>query len=495
MKQLKHLVLYLPFVLAAVGCSQDELTPDGGTGTGVPEGLHEVEITFSVGANAGLQTRATAAPRPLEGPENWQRVTNMRIYVFRSENGGTDDDYTYYKPQIGGVEKDYLYVSDFYNTKVGEDGTISNTWGDETSEEENEMHTVTTKMKLKNGYYKFLAVGRDDIIEDNPSQSQIRMTDPNMGINQYPENFIENIRATNEPNAPTFDDSLWDNETSLSFAFITSGYNETASELFSGCSASVHVQESGGLSTSIELKRAVAGMLFYVTNVPTELEAKATMQKAGNRGSLTNAIEKGTKYPVNRIGIALITRNADVVLSTRYFLPEVHDTHYYYSSLNRIQNNTEANESYYSWFKTTCIFHDMGNTDSQDGYYTGTYTAGGFVMPQLAPTKINGGTTLTVGTEGTENLTHTLYLVFFHLPSGSQEYYAIDWRPIKIKSSKDSEGNSLPTEETYDFDILANQLYSLGTKDFPIDLKEDNSNLVITVNPNWDWKGELEWAD
>lgn len=509
MKQLKTIVLSLPFVLAAVGCSQDELLPDGGKGTDVTQGLHEVDITFSVGANAGLQTRAAANPRPLEGPENWQRVTNMRIYVFKGkdkdeegnpiENFDKSDDnqYFYYKPEIGGEKRDYLYVSDFYNTKVGADGTISNTWGDEDHEKENEEHTVTAKMKLDGGYYKFLAVGRDDIIEDNPTQSNIRMTDPNWLINQYPKNFIQNIKEIDvlSDDNGDYEDFTWsEEETSLSLAYILSGFNEKATELFSGCSAPVPVQESGGFSTTIELKRAVAGMLFYVKNIPAKLTAKATLKGEGSNQRPKEVIIKGKDYDVSRIGISLIKRNASVVLSTRSFLPANHEE-YYFSNNTKTVNLDRG--SYTTWLMENCISTDIKGESPENGYYTDTYMKGNFLMPQLAPIKIENYT-LTVGEEKEETLTHTLYLVFYHKPDDKAEYFALDWRPIKIKSSKDSEGNSLPTEETYDFDILANRLYSLGSKESPTDLKPEgggDNNLVITVNPDWDWKGELEWAN
>lgn len=499
MKQLKTILFTLPFALAAVGCSQDELLPDGGKGTGASGGMHEVDVTFNVGANAGLQTRAeTANPRPLDGPENWQRVTNMRIYVFHSANGGTDDDYTYYKPKIGGEPKDYLYVSDFYNTKVDEAGNINNTWGDDPDEKENEEHTVSAKMELEKGYYKFLAVGRDDIIEDKPSQSQIRMTDPNMERNDYTDNIIQNIARFNPDTyvVPTEEGKYYalewkPNQTKLSQALISSANTDIASELFSGCSAPVLVQESGGFSTTIELKRAVAGLLLYIKNIPVELASKITITEYQGRYPI-EILKKGTKYTVDNVAMVMIARSGDVILSTRSYPAQESDLGYLYT-MNSVKLEARV-----------LAIDKLGETHtSSEGYYTDIFTKGTFLMPQIAPKNLitksgQTGESLTIGDEE-EVLDKTLYLVFYHSLSGGTYagLYPIDWRPIKIISSKDSEGNPIPTEQTFDFDILANQLYSLGSKDDPIDLKpgSDDGNLVITVNPDWDWKGDLEWAD
>lgn len=52
------------------------------------------------------------------------------------------------------------------------------------------------------------------------------------------------------------------------------------------------------------------------------------------------------------------------------------------------------------------------------------------------------------------------------------------------------------TGNAYRFPINANWFYPIGTKENPVEWPEEgDNNIVITVNPNWDWKGDLEWAN
>lgn len=82
-----------------------------------------------------------------------------------------------------------------------------------------------------------------------------------------------------------------------------------------------------------------------------------------------------------------------------------------------------------------------------------------------------------------------------------------DGKVIQAKRVKNKDTNTnggteggtgiITTSEAYRFPINANWFYPIGTKDAPIDWPEEgeDGNIVITVSPNWDWKGNLEWAD
>ena len=507
MRILKMLICTLPLAWAFAGCSEDGVVPDVGQGTDVPEGMHEVEVTFNMGANAGLQTRATAAPRPLESSDNWQRVTNMRIYVFRSETESDDNsNYTYYKPTINGQEKDYLYVSDFYKTKLDENGDISNIWGDEADESENEEHTVTAKLGLEDGFYKFLAVGRDDILEDNPDISQIRMTDPNLN---YPEDysvqFLNDIEETEGKSTRDFNkkDPQWtEDETTLKKVFLrSSAYS--CSELFSGISeAKVHItQETKGFSSSITLNRAVAGILMYVKNVPIKYEAMASIPEYDDWGDPTgNGTQQGKEYVVSKIGICPSQYSRDALLVNNKDKKSIEDLVW----------DPKPNTDLKSYFVISDIDRKPTEEETQQGYYNGTFLAGDFVVPQLEPTPSDK---VLVGEEEIE-LTDKLYLVFYaNDPQtiGANGDFPIYWIPIKCVTdytyNPDNDNyteSEHPTESAYNFSLDANSFYSLGKKNYateedePIDLKPEEGgdyNLVITVNPDWDWKGELEWAD
>lgn len=95
MKHFKTWIISLPLLWISVGCS-DELAGDP---VGDVAGkLHEVEITFNMGVNAGLHLSGRSAnmpianttksntsvkPRELTTWEPAQQVNDMRIYVFR----------------------------------------------------------------------------------------------------------------------------------------------------------------------------------------------------------------------------------------------------------------------------------------------------------------------------------------------------------------------------------------------------------------------------
>lgn len=487
MKQLKTILFSLPFALAAVGCSQDELLPDGGKGTGASGGMHEVEVTFNMGTSGGLQTRSIT--RPVISSDDWQRVTNVRIYVFKAESADAGDDAYYYQPDINN-KKGYLYVSNFADTK--KDWKENDVWGDDANEQENEYYTYSAKLELGLGYYKFLAIGRDDIDEEHLENLQdLTMTIPNL---DFPEDYV---------NIPNFKDMVsesstldfkkdapkWDEGTTLNDALIqSSGYS--CSELFSGISEPISITpDVKGFSSTITLNRAVAGMLFYVENIPTEVEALVSYY---DDNFIELLVEKGKKYPVEKIGIAPLEYFSQVNLANRKpaGTAAVNKNNrsgftlvnYFISLRDELKNKTEDGECF------------VGENISEE-HPNGTFLLGTFLLPQNTVSS-----TLTVGdaidddpdTQAT--LDKSLYLVFLTSFSGSASAeYPIYWKPIYNKT--------LGSDK---FSIDANSFYSIGLKnhekgeDDPIDLKpgsDDGNNLVITVYPDWDWKGELEWAD
>lgn len=110
--------MYAPPGMGFRGCSEDGVVPDVGQGTDVPEGMHEVEVTFNMGTSGDIQTRSVS--RPVISSDNWQRVSNVRIYVFRSENGGEDNSsYTYYKPSVRQADGTILNEQPYF-LKIGE---------------------------------------------------------------------------------------------------------------------------------------------------------------------------------------------------------------------------------------------------------------------------------------------------------------------------------------------------------------------------------------
>lgn len=494
MKQLKTLVLSLPFVLAAVGCSQDELLPDGGTGTSVPEGLHEVEATFNMGTSGGLQTRSTT--RPVISSDDWQRVTNVRIYVFKAENANASDDAYYYQPNINDG-KGYLYVSNFADTKKdwGEDEV----WGDDENEQENEAYTYSAKLQLEPGYYKFLAVGRDDIDEEGAKQSPA-MTVPDWSFADYPST-IQNLLGKkaigisgisdeddSEDESKFFYDFDWEIETSLEAATVIVPHKTSVcTELFVGTSDVCPITEStSGFSTRIEMSRAVTGLLMYVKNIPQYVEAMENIQEYSKKGWST-VIKKGTSCKVERVCILAARSNYEIMMNTR-----------------EVGNSYEVNENVIEYYTAITVPDDLEDQTIVDGCYTDKVLSGAFLCPQLAHK--GGYENKEDMFNKDEKLDKSLYLVYLTTPSDKNRKYPIWWKPIKITGYQAPNG-----EDEYYYSLKANNFYSFGNRNYyedeqgnkekgdkPIDLKpkkDSEENLVITVNPDWDWKGDLEWAD
>lgn len=522
MKQLKTLVLSLPFALAAAGCSQDDVLPDGGKGTNLPEGMQEVEITFDMGAATAMQTRSIS--RPVVSSDNWQRVNNVRIYLFKHNGSSTTDctdtdgcgcggdaencNKNYELTRIynkDGSQSDYLYVPAFekpedWGTKpsvVGDcDGTHQEdipVWGDDDNENETyEQHTFTTKIVLStSGRYKFLAVGRDDI----DGQEEHGMC--------YQETWIKN----STPN-----ESLYDMSMSLMGNWGEGRLPDIgANELFSGLSSSFSSKDISSQNLSITMKRVVPGFLLYVKNIPQNRIARASIPL--EEGDPRIAIHKGKSYEINRVAIAARCISGEVPL-VKLLGQEI-------DKMDGILEGipTRANTNFASSF--TAILYDS-QWEYKEGIWAwkagetvnphwekNSYLSGKCAVPLNLKTT-PGNKPVIVGVKETDKKTgaiiaepveldHSLYLVFY---TDKHEFAQIagvklpvDWIPIKIVSEN---GAPVSGEESKVFNFYPNRFYSIGERNYedgknkPIDL---SSNLVITVNPDWDWKGDLEWAN
>lgn len=476
MKQLKTFVLSMPFVLAAVGCSQDELLPDGGKGTNLPEGLHEVEVTFNMGMSGGLQTRSIT--RPVISSDDWQRVTNVRIYVFRADSKNAADDGYFYCPDID--TKGYLYVSNFADAK--KEWQDTDVWGDSEEEKnENETHTYSVKLKLGSGSYKFLAVGRDDIDESSTMQSPT-MSVPDWTFSDYPSTFQEALGKKNissyddEDESSYFYDFEWDKTTSLKTASVmVPATASTCSEMFVGTSEVCTVAENTtNFSTSITMDRAVAGMLMYVKNIPVSVPAMEDIQEY-SKNRWHTIIHKGEVCKVERVCILAARYNYEINMNTR--------------EAGTIMVYNENTHHFYTGIKIS----DMPNQSIEDGCYKASVLDGTFLLPQL-PNK-GGYTENDQMFNEHEKLEKSLYLVYTTL-SGQGGEFPIWWQSIKIKDY-----NAPAGEDEYNYSLKANNFYSFGKKnidkgeDDPIDLKPkgEEGNLYIEVIPDWDNVADLEW--
>lgn len=520
MKQLKTILFSLPFVLAAVGCSQDELLSDGGKGTGTSEGMQEVEITFDMGTSTALQTRSVS--RPVVSSDNWQRVNNVRIYLFKHNGKETTDctatdgcgckgdamncNKNYELTKIenkDGSLSDYLYVPAFEKPKgwgtkpsiVGDcDGShLEDTpvWGDD--EKDNEQHTFTTKIRLCSGArYKFLAVGRDDIDENNPSGA--------VYTNEhwlYKKDKEKNPEEGEKQDAPT---ALYD----IDMTIKGEDSSISAKELFSGVSPVVSVPEGiTSFTTTIEMRRNVPGFLLYVVNVPVSRIAKATINENG-----TNLVTKGETYTVSEIALApkrlsrsvplvkLLTRGVDQdkILQQIATTPNTNFRGVLAKEAFSLRNwDTDEDDDYYIWKAKKYTQPHLQQNSLLNGDFT-------------APMNMKDNIQTTIGVENIE-LDHSLYIVFYtNETAGNKVGVApIDWIPVKIKSSTDGDGNVLPSKEASVYNFYPNHFYSVGKRNYgrrendPIDLKEyfekpggEGNEIVITVHPNWEGEIDIE---
>ncbi len=524
MKQLKTLVFSIPFVLAAAGCSQDDVLPDGGKGTNLPEGMQEVEITFDMGATTALQTRSVS--RPVVSSDNWQRVNNVRIYLFKHNGSGTTDctdtdgcgcngdalncNKNYVLTKIDnkdGSQSDYLYVPAFekpegWGTKPSVVGDCEGNhpedtpvWGDDDNEKDtDEQHTFTTKIVLDtNGHYKFLAVGRDDIDENNTSSAVYNNEHWIYGDKEVDPDNIKELTV------------LYDIDMTIRGGGEKSRII-SSTELFSGVSPVVPVPEGiSGFTTTIKMKRNVPGFLLYAINIPIRREAKATINVDG-----TNLVTKGASYPVTEIALAprrlsmsvplvkLLTEgiNQDKILQQIETVPNTNfESTLAKESFTLANWDTDDDDAYYIWKTKGQIPYTNPHLE-QNSLLKGNFTV---------PMNMKGNIRTTIGTEEIE-LDHSLYIVFYtNRTAGTRIATApIDWIPVKIKSATDGDGNPLPSEETAVYNFYPNQFYSVGkrrytgkTEDEPIDLKEyfekGDNNLVIEVIPDWDNVMDMEW--
>ena len=325
---IRHTLLALTALLWVTSCTNSELSDD----SIISNKRHEVILTFDLGLDSHASTRA-AGNRQLTSSDDWQKVSSVRVYMFRSEtSSGT---YTYYRPTVSGVKQDYLYASDFSGkTEV---------WGDDEPEwEEHEM--VISAMTLDDGWYRFVGIARDDIDGDD-----------NTGSTWTFDALTEGVTTM----------------TSLT-ATVTSG-GLACGELFVGEAegAPVQIISNKRMHETIIMKRCVAGVLMYVENIPTTINSTA----------------------VKSIGIVRRKHTCGIDLNldaSPCFLPTGSST-IWVADGNTLVSATPALTDYVARYEIP------GGAEESNGYYVNiTETSstthpnaifrGAFVTPQEAPT-------------------------------------------------------------------------------------------------------------
>ena len=224
------------------------------------------------------------------------------------------------------------------------------------------------------------------------------------------------------------------------------------SELFAGSAEAIGVTESGNAAVTINLWRRVAGMLGYFKNAPSgtsKIQITLYTQQNGSGYLLKQEVEN-EEYP---FGIKNPKNFIDYITSP-------------------VSPNNED--------KTVVSIAVPAGTDAAT-----ILSGGSYLLPIAAPPIVDGETeyTLLVELVGADGITVN--------------------KTIKVKMK---EGDDLYNDPTgagsgiidisgpFRYPIVANRLYTIGTALAPVDLGDDgSSDIVITVNPDWDWKDNIEW--
>lgn len=243
----------------------------------------------------------------------------------------------------------------------------------------------------------------------------------------------------------TIDEALTEGSTTFAEAKATLATGKTTkdialSELFAGWdTTSVKENENGAVT--INLYRRVAGVLGYFQNVPDGVQYIQVLLYE----------DQNTDIPLRK------PSNDNVAQDTDFGTRKTGTTG------NRILLDIDiANDSQF-----------IGDGSGTSGFY---YSKGAYVLPKQAPTDAAVTHTLTVRT-----LTVDKTIV--------KTYHVV------IKFSTDgSNGGNITITEPRKFPLYANQLYSIGTKEAPVDL-EENNEITITVNNQWDHIYDIGLSD
>lgn len=214
------------------------------------------------------------------------------------------------------------------------------------------------------------------------------------------------------------------------------------SELFGG-SLELTPVAAGQITGTIELKRRVAGVFGYFKNIPTTVGStpvkflRIELYKPQNKSIWLTAKPK---------------KDEDVIMEPIA--------------------NTDDNK----------ILVEIPLTP-ENTIKDKVISKGSYVLPMKAPTEPNDKYTLQVTLVAEDGTT---------LQSRNVKYKLDD----TISDTSGGTGIITVTKDLYRFAINANWFYQIGSETDPVEWKEEeDGNVVITVCPNWDWKGNLEWAD
>lgn len=398
--KLSPVLLFLPLLLACAGNEDGDVT-----GADL-EGTAPVDIVLTLGCTSVETTRSTPMPRELISTDNWQHATNVRLYAFRAEN--PDSTYRYCLCQDKeGRTTPYIYVPEFA-------AKGHNTW----KNTQDEWYEKVVRTRVEKGYYyKFLAIGRDDISEDDESKSAWEL------------NIAPGI-------------SLDEAQAKLPQGMLT------GTELFSGSNEEPFCIDDTvrAIKRRVVMKRAVAGLLMYVENVPFKMRG---IQVGAVGIAKQEYYQDATLLNSRRFGGNLIPTTTPLIKVDMPTVPLI------------------GNDGEYI------------QTNPNNASHPNSFLKGCFLTPQPI---IN----FTTGIGRTP-------LVFVYYDLNGNE---IERRNIYIKNNEAPDGSTSTPATDNAYPLLANHIYSLGQKrngkDEPKDLTPDpdepDGNLIL----EWgQWQGEV----
>lgn len=212
------------------------------------------------------------------------------------------------------------------------------------------------------------------------------------------------------------------------------GADIAQSELFAGWTEATGVQENGNATVTINLWRRVAGVLGYFKNIPADVQTIRVLLYE----------DQNTEIPLRK------PTNNNVAEATDFG--------------TKVTGTTD-NRILLSIDKATDAYEDTSTGATISGIFKGAY-----VLPKQAPSATDNA-----------GVTHTLTIQTLTADGTFVKSYNV----ILQSSADGTTGGNRPVTEARTFPLYANQLYSIGTKEEPVDLGTGD-DIVILVNPDWE---------
>lgn len=421
-------------ILASCNASEESFLP-------LADGTRAVTVGMQLGVSGGI------ASRELTMWDGAQQVNDMRIYVFRcpKEKFGTSEEaFTYYIPQDlkDDDNKSYYTVTGFDNRKPYYSYEHNNN---------PQQYSYEFKSYLPKGfYYQFLAVGRDDKYVSEAERS----------LNEV--SFAEGT-------------TLQDTKIELTSATINNAKLGTfrCTEFFSGHLRNEKTKQDMPIlvdegrehfNCTLTATRNVAGMMMYVTNIPTQVDDN------------TQDIASPVTFTPTRLSIEVTGLEGATMIDTKSVpgvandLVSKNDGDKGYLTLGTI-DLTPAN----GWAKDDTKKVFTRPADDVKGWLENSYMVSNFMLPTP------------VGYMG-ESKNFDKSKVTFML------HYSDDAGHHRYDNIKDK------NTERILFPIETNHIYSLGIKtsniNKPFDLHQNNQpvmmDMTIELEPAFDKKHEFE---